>query len=50
MEDKKIKKMLLEIPEEIHTEFKATAAKLKITMTQLIQEMMLEKIKAQNNP
>jgi hypothetical protein len=39
-----IKKMLLEIPEDLHSEFKVAAAKLKTTMTQLIKDMMVKTI------
>jgi len=45
MPKEKIKKMLLEIPDDLHSEFKVAAAKLKTTMTQLIKDMMMETIK-----
>ena len=44
MPKEKIKKMLLEIPDDLHSEFKIAAAKLKTTMTQLIKNMMVETI------
>ena len=45
MENQKMKKVMLVIPEELHTQFKAVTVQLKTNMTQLIKKMMVDKVK-----